>query len=254
MNKTIKAIIIEDEAPASRLLHAMLTRLRPNWDIKILTDSVEEAIEWFSINEHPHIIFLDIQLADGNAFDFLTQAKPTSSIIFTTAYDQYAIRAFSVNSIDYILKPVDEGRLLDAITKFESTPIISPNYIDTILEALKPQAKRFRTRFLISQGDKFVTLMVEDIAFIYSENKMTYAVNFKGATFQVELPLNILIEQLDPDIFFRANRQIIINIKSVVKIEPYFAGKISVTTHPKSPMQIIVSREKAVMFKTWLNY
>lgn len=254
MNKTIKAIIIEDEAPASRLLHAMLTRLRPNWDIKILTDSVEEATEWFSKNTHPDLIFLDIQLADGNSFDFLTQAKPKSSIIFATAYDQYAIRAFTVNSIDYILKPVDEDRLLEAIVKFESTSMVAPDYIDTILEAIQPQTKRYRTRFLISQGDKFVTLMVEDIAFIYSENKMTYAINFKGATFQVELPLNTLVEQLDPDTFFRANRQIIINIKSVVKIEPYFAGKISVTTHPKSPVQAIVSREKSVMFKTWLNY
>lgn len=254
MNKTIKAIIIEDEVPASRLLHAMLTRLRPNWNINILTDSVEEATEWFSENEHPDLVFLDIQLADGNAFDFLSEAKPTSSIIFTTAYDQYAIRAFSVNSIDYILKPVDEGRLLDAITKFESSSMVAPHYIDTILEALKPQSKRYRTRFLISQGNKFVTLMVEDIAFIYSESKMTYAVNFNGTTFQVELPLNTLIEQLDTDTFFRANRQIIINIKSVVKIEPYFAGKISVTTQPKSPLQVIVSREKSVMFKTWLNY
>lgn len=254
MNKTINAIIIEDEAPASRLLLAMLTRLRPMWNIEILTGSVEEATEWFSENKHPDLIFLDIQLADGNAFDFLSKAKPSSSIIFTTAYDQYAIRAFSVNSIDYILKPVDEGRLSAAISKFESTSIVAPDYIDTILDALRPQKKRYRTRFLISQGDKFVTLMVEDIAFIYSENKMTYAVNFKSETFQVELPLNTLIDQLDPDTFFRANRQVIINIKSVVKIEPYFAGKISVTTHPKSPVQVIVSREKGVMFKTWLNY
>lgn len=254
MNKTINAIIIEDEAPASRLLLAMLTRLRPMWNIEILTGSVEEATEWFSENKHPDLIFLDIQLADGNAFDFLSKAKPSSSIIFTTAYDQYAIRAFSVNSIDYILKPVDEGRLSAAISKFESTSIVAPDYIDTILDALRPPKKRYRTRFLISQGDKFVTLMVEDIAFIYSENKMTYAVNFKSETFQVELPLNTLIDQLDPDTFFRANRQVIINIKSVVKIEPYFAGKISVTTHPKSPVQVIVSREKGVMFKTWLNY
>ncbi len=202
MNKPINAIIIEDEAPASRLLYSILARLRPNWSIEVLTGSVEEAVEWFSLNPHPDLIFLDIHLADGNAFDLLTRAKPTSSIIFTTAYDQYAIRAFSVNSIDYILKPIDEGRLLDAITKFESSTLVTPDYIETILEALHPQAKRYRTRFLISMGNKFITLQVDDIALIYSENKITYAVDFKGVEYQVDLPLNVLIEQLNPDVFF----------------------------------------------------
>ena len=254
MNKTITAIIIEDEAPASRLLYAMLTRLRPIWDIEVLTGSVEEATEWFASHPHPNLIFLDIQLADGNAFDFLTKAKPSSSIIFTTAYDQYAIRAFSVNSIDYILKPVDEGRLLNAILKFESATLFRPDYLETILDALQPQTKQYRTRFLISLGNKFISLKVEDIALFYSENKITYAVDFRGVKHQIDIPLNTLSGQLDIDAFFRANRQIIINIKSIIKIEPYFGGKIIVTTNPKSPVLATVSRDKSIMFKTWLNY
>ena len=117
MNK-LQVVIIEDEVPAARLLHLMVARLRPDWEITVLPGSVDEAVAWFGEHPHPDIIFLDIQLADGNAFDFLSVVHPKSVIIFTTAYDQYAIRAFTVNSIDYILKPVDETRLLDAIVKY----------------------------------------------------------------------------------------------------------------------------------------
>ena len=119
MNK-LNAIIIEDEIPAARLLHSMITRLRPQWTLTIVPGSVDEAASWFKENPQPDLIFLDIQLADGNAFDFLSTVQPSSVIIFTTAYDQYAIRAFTVNSIDYILKPIDETRLLDAIIKYET--------------------------------------------------------------------------------------------------------------------------------------
>ena len=118
MNKPAIAII-EDEIPAARLLHSMIARLRPEWDITVIPGSVEEATEWFATHPHPDLLFLDIQLADGNSFDFLSAAHPSSTIIFTTAYDQYAVRAFTVNSIDYILKPIDEQRLQEAIDKYE---------------------------------------------------------------------------------------------------------------------------------------
>lgn len=116
----LNVVIIEDEIPAARLLHSMIRRIRPEWEVTVLPGNVEDAVRWFQENEHPDIIFLDIQLSDGNSFEFLTQAKPQSVIIFTTAYDEYAVRAFSVNSIDYILKPVDEQRLVEAIVKYEN--------------------------------------------------------------------------------------------------------------------------------------
>ena len=116
----LKVAIIEDEVPAARLLHSMLRRLRPAWEVMVLPGSVEEAVQWFAENPHPDLLFLDIQLSDGDSFSFLTSARPSSVIIFTTAYDQYAIRAFTVNSVDYILKPVDEKRLLEAIVKYET--------------------------------------------------------------------------------------------------------------------------------------
>ena len=135
MNKQ-NVVIIEDEVPAARLLHSMVSRLRPEWNISVLPGSVDEAVAWFASHPHPDLIFLDIQLADGNSFDFLSAAHPSSIIIFTTAYDQYAVRAFTVNSIDYILKPVDEQRLLDAIVKYETLQsngnTLPENYLITL--------------------------------------------------------------------------------------------------------------------------
>lgn len=171
----LRVAIIEDEVPAARLLHSMLHRLRPEWDIIVLPGSVEESVSWFAGNPHPDLLFLDIQLSDGDSFNFLTSARPSSVIIFTTAYDQYAIRAFTVNSIDYILKPVDEKRLLEAIGKYESLVAVksSPTdgYLDIILDSLQHREKTYRTRLLIVSSDRFRPLAVSDVAYFYSENK-----------------------------------------------------------------------------------
>ena len=196
MNK-LNAIIIEDEIPAARLLHSMITRLRPQWTLTIVPGSVDEAASWFKENPQPDLIFLDIQLADGNAFDFLSTVQPSSVIIFTTAYDQYAIRAFTVNSIDYILKPVDEQRLSDAIAKYETLHgqawLKSEKYMETLLETLKHPEKKYRSRFLISGTDEFWLLRVEDIAYFYSEEKTTFAVTPSGREHILDLSLNCLL-------------------------------------------------------------
>lgn len=257
MNK-MNVVIIEDEVPAARLLHSMVSRLRPEWNITVIPGSVEEAIDWFASHPHPDLIFLDIQLADGNSFDFLSAAHPTSTIIFTTAYDQYAVRAFTVNSIDYILKPVDEQRLLDAILKYETMQHSdSPrpdDYLSTLLDALQPKEKQYRTRFLIYGTDRFWSLQVSDIAYFYSENKITFAVTRHGQEHIIDLPLNKLSEQLDPDRFFRANRQVILCIDAIDHAEPYFNGKISVTVRPPYKTKITISEEKLSAFKRWLNF
>lgn len=256
MNK-LNAVILEDEIPAARLLNTMLLRLRPQWDITILPGNVEEAIGWFSENKHPDIIFLDIHLSDGNAFDFLSAAHPSSIIIFTTAYDQYAIRAFSVNSIDYILKPIDEKRLQDAILKYENmlnNGMTHPEeYLKNLLESLQHGERRYRTRFLISETDRFWSLQVSDIAYFYSENKITFAVTRSGREHIIDLSLNKLMDELDPERFFRANRQVIVCIDAIDHSEPYFNGKIVVKVRPPYKAPITVSEEKSTAFKLWLN-
>ena len=257
MNKQ-NVVIIEDEIPAARLLHSMVSRIRPEWNITVLPGSVDDAIAWFASHPHPDLIFLDIQLADGNSFDFLSVANPSSAIIFTTAYDQYAVRAFTVNSIDYILKPVDEQRLSDAILKYEtlqgSGRPLPDDYLNTLLDALQPRDKRYRTRFLISGVERFWSLQVSDIAYFYSENKVTFAVTRTGQEHIIDLSLNRLMEQLDPDRFFRANRQVIVCITAIDHAEPYFNGKIVVTVRPPYKNKITISEEKLTAFKQWLNF
>ena len=192
MNK-IKAAIIEDEIPAARLLKDTLLSLRRDWEVQLLPGNIEEAVEWFGQHPHPDILFLDIQLTDGNSFLFIEQAHPESMIVFTTAYDEYAVRAFSVNSIDYLLKPIHEDRLMQTIIRFEG---LTKNYIhdfnhesrmleilqqlSVVQEASSSAQKKYRTRFLISGGEKLFTLQVSDIAYFYSENKLTFAVTHKN--------------------------------------------------------------------------
>lgn len=256
MNR-INVAIIEDEIPAARLLKSIIARLRPAWKTEVLPGNVEEAVQWFAANRHPDLLFLDIQLADGTSFDLLSQARPSSSVIFTTAYDEYAVRAFSVNSIDYILKPVDENRLMESIERFETyreRSMPDNGYLETLLDVLQKREKRFRTRFLIAGADRFITLSVDEIAYFYSENRITTAVTLSGRSHVVDLPLSRLEEQLDPDRFFRANRQILLSVGAIDRIEPYFNGKVSVTVHPPYKEKITVSEERVPLFKAWLNY
>ena len=250
MNK-IRAAIIEDEIPAARLLNKMLTELRPEWEILVLPGNVEGAVKWYQDNPHPDILFLDIQLTDGVSFSFIEQANPESMIVFTTAYDEYAIRAFKANSIDYLLKPIDKERLGEALEKYEK--LTSRFYkefnkqgdILEILQNITNPAKKYRTRFLIS-GD--------DIAYFYSENKITFAVTNQNKEHIIDLSLDKLCEQLDPDRFFRTNRQTIVSVQAIQKIESYFLGKVVVKVIPPFKDKIIVSREKISAFKLWLNY
>lgn len=257
MNK-LNAVIIEDEIPAARLLRSMVSSLRSEWNVEIIPGNVDDAVKWFASHEHPELIFLDIHLTDGDAFDFLSVSKPKSAIIFTTAYDQYAIRAFSVNSIDYILKPVDETRLLEAISKYESLCgkgwLLSDNYMETLLEALKHPEKKYRSRFLISGADKFWSLRVEEVAYFYFGERTTFAVTPSGKEHILDLSLNKLEEQLDPSLFFRVNRQMIVNIDAIDRAVPYFKGKIKVTVHPPFKSDIVISEGKASAFQLWLNY
>lgn len=255
MNR-LRVAIVEDEVPAARLLRSLVARLRPDWEIEVLPGNVEEAMEWFARNPHPDLLFLDIRLSDGTSFELLSEARPSSAVIFTTAYDEYAVRAFTVNSIDYILKPVEERRLAEAIAKYESlTGTQRPDdYLQTLLDALQSREKRFRSRFLIAGAERFRTLQVDEVAYFYSENKVTTAISRDGTPNVIDLPLTRLEEQLDPDRFFRANRQVLLSVGAIDRIEPYFNGKLSVLVKPPYKDKITVSEEKVPAFKAWLNY
>lgn len=257
MNKTTVAII-EDEIPAARLLYKMVSKLRPEWHIDLLPGSVSEASEWLATHTHPELMFLDIQLADGSSFDLLQKTKPKSTIVFTTAYNEYALQAFGVNSIDYILKPINGQRLADAIAKYEAQrqmPPLPDDYIDTLLDALKQsRQKRYRTRFLIAKTNRYITLQVADVAYFISENRQTVAVANDGHKYPVDFSLNKLEEQLSPDRFFRVNRKMLLSVEAIAKIEPYFNGRIVVKVKPEAAEPITVSEDRITPFKMWLNY
>lgn len=259
--KSVKVAIVEDELPAARLLKSMVLKLRPSWDVIHIGGSNEEAIAWFRENEiHPDILFLDIELSDGTSFDFLEEIKPEGMLVFTTAYDEYAVRAFSVDSIDYLLKPIEMDRLCQAIEKFEK---LSPAFFaqfnernswKEISEKVVHPVKVYRNRFLLQRGNQMEVLLVEDIAYFFSENKITYAQTFKGPSMVIDYSLDRLGEDLDPSIFFRATRQILLCSRAVSRIENYFQGKVSVSLNPEYKEQVLVSKEKAEAFKQWLNY
>lgn len=260
MNR-MRVAIVEDEKPAARLLYNMIKELRPDWTVDILNGSIDSACGWFDVNPHPDLLFLDIHLSDGNSFLFLERSRPKSAIIFTTAYDEYAVRAFTVNSIDYILKPIRKERLETAIKKYEGLVGLRatgvnpfPDLSEILRSISKKEEKKYRSRFLIYAADKMVTLNVRDIAFFYSDNKVAVAVTFDSREYALDLSLDRIMSQLDPDVFFRINRQMVISIDAIIRIEPYHSGKLVVSTKPKYREKVLVSKEKAAAFKIWLNF
>ena len=254
----MKILVVEDELHNSRMLIGMVNQLRPNWEILETCESVKQSVDWLNKNPHPDLIFMDIQLTDGVCFSIFEQVELNSSIIFTTAYDEYAIQAFKVNSIDYLLKPLKESHLKIAIEKFEKfhhapeeqSP--KPDY-QQLLDAIGMGVKKFRKRFVINKTTSFVPLNVEDVAYFQIDQRVVTAFTFDGKGHHVDVTMDKLEEELDPDQFFRANRGVIVNSEAIKKFENYFGGKIVVILAPPFTATITISRLKATAFKHWLD-
>ncbi len=252
-------IIIEDEIHSAQMLEGMIKELRPAWNILGKFESISESIDWLEHNEHPNLIFLDIQLADGISFSIFDKIKVKSAVIFTTAYDEYAVRAFQLNSVDYILKPVKKDLLLSAIEKlenisnlFESEENARIDY-KSLLNGLKNGDTAYRKRFLVSKREAFFAISVEDVAYVYFESKLTYVVTFDNKQYTINFTLDKLEEELDPEMFIRANRQAIVNLKAIHSLENYFGGKLVVKLLPQLDNKFVISRAKASVFKNWLD-
>ncbi|SHF05198.1 two component transcriptional regulator, LytTR family [Mariniphaga anaerophila] len=258
MSQSVKIVLVEDELYNLRLLEGMIKKLRPEWEVINTFESVKKSVEWLRQNPHPDLFFMDVQLADGLCFSIFDKVEINSMVIFTTAYDNYAIRAFKVNSIDYLLKPFKGKDLEAAIEKFENIVSLSTKAdksldYSEILEAIRKGEKKYRKRFLVTKGALFFKLPVEEVACFYSENRITTAYTFNRKKHIIDFSLEALEEQLDPDVFFRANRQAVVNIKAVDKIENYFGGKLKIRMHPPFEGDLVVSRLKASDFKAWVG-
>ena len=252
-------IIIEDEKPAARLLQRKLEKLQIN--VTVLLHSVEEAIEWFSNHPHPDLIFLDIQLSDGLSFAIFEAVEIKSAIIFTTAYDEYALRAFKLNSIDYLLKPIDEDDLEIAVNKYKSrVPEKAPENLSLALdfEAIKrmltnPFEKNYKKRFTLKIGQHLKVISVDEIECFYSENKGTYLHTFDNRDYLLETTLEVLEQELDPAAFYRISRKFIIPLKAIKEIVVYSNSRLKIILPTYKAEEVIVSREKVADFKNWIG-
>ncbi|AIN74567.1 response regulator transcription factor [Flavobacterium psychrophilum] len=253
----MKTIIIEDEKPAARLLQRKLDKLGVKVDVML--HSVEEAIAWFSNNKHPDLIFLDIQLSDGLSFEIFEKVTIKSAIIFTTAYDEYALKAFKLNSIDYLLKPIDDDELSIAIFKFRNQFQKTENIpVNLDFEAIKkmfqnPFDKNFKTRFIVKIGQQLKIILIEEIECFFSENKGTYIHTFDNRNYLIDLTLEVLEQGLDPENFFRISRKFIVPLKSVKEIILYSNSRLKIVLPTYKEEEVVVSREKVQEFKSWIG-
>jgi len=252
----MKVVILEDELPAARALERLLRDSGVEIDILASLNSVVAAVNWFSSNPAPDLAFMDIQLGDGLSFEVFEKADVQCPVVFTTAYDAYAIRAFKVNSIDYLLKPVDPGELALSLSKFNRlhahrTPPAADEIRD-ILQNLQRQHPTYRSRFLVPVRDQFLTIPVEEISHFRSEHKNTYLVTHEMRKHAINDALEDLENELDPSLFFRVNRQYLVAYRSIAAVHSFFSGKLRAYLRGSSE-EVMVSRERAVKFKQWLD-
>ena len=251
----MNVIIIEDEKPSARRLQRMLDRL--NVPVHVMLHSVNESIEWFSNNPHPDLIFLDIQLSDGLSFEIFDVVEVKSSIIFTTAFDEYALQAFKLNSIDYLLKPIDDEELEAAIKKYKALKPESKNLqlnFDDIKKLLgNPVEREYKKRFTTKIGQHIKMISVDEIECFYSENKGTYAHTIGGRDYLLDTTLEQLEAELSPDTFFRISRKFYININTIKDIISYTNSRLQLKLNSFKEQDVIVARERVKDFKLWLE-
>lgn len=251
----MQTLIIEDEKPSARRLSRLLQKM--GMDAAVLLHSVKESIEWFQNNDHPDLIFLDIQLSDGLSFEIFEHVKVKSAIIFTTAYDEYALQAFKLNSIDYLLKPIDEEELEVAVAKFKTLrpkkEELTLDFDDIKKLLVNPLEREFKKRFTAKVGQHLKILNAEEIECFYSENKGTYAATSDGRNYLLDTTLENLEEELEPKDFFRVSRKFYVNINHIKDIISYTNSRLKIKLSHFSEQEIIVSRERVKDFKLWLE-
>lgn len=251
----MKVIIIEDEKPSARRLQRMLNSF--DVEAKTMLHSVEESIDWFQNNEHPDLIFLDIQLSDGLSFEIFEALDINSAVIFTTAYDEYALQAFKFNSIDYLLKPIDEDDLKTAVSKFKDrTPqkqSVTLDFNDIKKLLVNPIEREYKKRFSVKVGQHLKLINIEDIECIYSENKGTYAFTNDGRNYLLDQTLDQLENELEPHAFYRISRKFYVNINAIKDIISYTNSRLQIKLNRYNEQEVIVARERVKDFKNWLE-
>lgn len=251
---TMKILIVEDESINASRLKRLLEELEPESEILGIIDTVVDTVAWLNANPTPDLITMDIRLADGLSFSIFDDVKINCPVIFTTAYDEYAIRAFKVNSIDYLMKPIDKNELEHALTKFKTLAKAETN-VGNIAEIIKELVEKpaYRLRFLVTYRDGYKSVDVADIDFVYSEFKTSNLFLKSGAVISIPQTMEELEQELDPNIFFRANRQFFIRAESIKSISNYFNAKLKIQLKLDPEREVVISREKTPFFKQWMD-
>jgi DNA-binding LytR/AlgR family response regulator len=250
----IRTLIIEDEKPAALRLEKLLIEIEPEINILAKLDSVESSVNWLISNTPPDLVMLDIQLADGLSFEIFKKTNIDCFVIFTTAFDEYAIRAFEVNSIDYLLKPIDKSKLIKSINKFKKLRSDNPRIdFQQLINTLEGEKKKYKKRFLINVGNKIKSIETREAAYFYSLEKSTFLCTHENHHYPLDFSLDSLEVLIDPDDFFRINRQYIINFTSIGKIHILSKSRIKVEMIPPASDTLLVSTAKAHGFRQWLD-
>lgn len=258
----MKAFIVEDERLGLDRLIKLLREVDPQIEIIGYVETVKSAVWWLQNNPPPDIIFMDIELADGQCFEIFNQVRVDSPIIFTTSYDEYALQAFKVNSVDYLLKPVRKEDLTESLNKYRNfKSVFQPGQtfsenIDKLIAGLQDihQIKEYRRRFLVRQGQKLLSIEVDDIAWFMADGKICFLKTWNNNRYMVDYTLEQLSDLVDPKDFFRINRSYLAHYKSIVSVSPYFNGKLKLQISPASELNdLVVSRERANEFKKWMG-
>ncbi|QHS61282.1 LytR/AlgR family response regulator transcription factor [Chitinophaga agri] len=249
----LSILIIEDELPNAARLKKLLLQIDRTIEIVGEIQTVEAAINWLQAHPHPDVICMDIKLTDGLSFEIFDHVTIKSHVIFITAYDEYALKAFEVNGIDYLLKPLDEAQLQKSITRIKT--LVNRTTSPDLLEVIRRMQQRedvYRTRFLVSYRDMFIPVMVHNIAYFFSEHKLVYLVTSEGDRYAIDQTLEELEQELHPKEFFRATRQYIVSAAAIRKIHQTFNGKLRLDLHPPTE-EVLVSREKSIALRKWLS-
>lgn len=250
----MKCLLIEDEYPAAERLRALLTKVAPTAELLAVVESVAAARHWLSTHPSPDLIFSDVQLSDGLSFEIFASFPVEAPVIFTTAYDAYAMEAFRVNSIDYLLKPVTPTALAAALAKYRAGEAAATNRLRDLLAQWQTETTpAYKRRFVVESRDQLIPVEEGDIAFFYTVHEVVYLVRRDGQKYPVDFTLDQLGQKLDPASFFRVNRQYLCHLQAIARIHPYFNGRLKLHLQPAAPDELTVSREKARPFRQWLE-
>jgi DNA-binding LytR/AlgR family response regulator len=251
----MRILIIEDEPQAANRLENLVREIVPGATILDKLDTVKRSVSWLKSNAAPDVILMDIQLADGISFQIFEHIKVVTPVIFTTAYDEYAIRAFKVNSVDYILKPVDRDELATALQKInvKTAPAVTPELLEQLALAVKGLNKKYKARFVIKVGEHLRTIEVDTVLFFYSEEKATFCVTTENRSAILDHTLDELSDMLDPARYFRINRKYLVSSSSIRDIISYSNSRLKLVLKNSTDTEIIVAREKVQEFKRWLD-